>query len=185
MPAPFLRRRRTAEPFGTRAGRAPPPKVIDVDGDPIDGLYTAGNVMASAMGMTYGGAGGTLGPGMVFGYLAGRHIAARPRRFDGGEGDALAASRSTPRHPFATLVPSVTSGIGEAAMRQVTAPDGTVHVVRIEWIGNRIRRAHPTYGSESDEAGSAPTKLVDGRGGGAPTPRPMAAHPGSTSSSSS
>ena len=26
-------------------------------------------------------------------------------------------------------------------MRQVTAPDGTVHVVRIEWIGNRIRRA--------------------------------------------
>lgn len=51
-------------------------RVLDLDGDVIPGLYAAGNVMASAMGMTYGGAGGTLGPGMVFGYAAGRHAAA-------------------------------------------------------------------------------------------------------------
>lgn len=50
-------------------------QVLDVDGEPIAGLYAAGNVMASVMGMTYGGAGGTLGPAMVFGYLAGRHAA--------------------------------------------------------------------------------------------------------------
>ncbi len=50
-------------------------QVIDLDGDPIPGLYAAGNVMASAMGMTYGGAGGTLGPGMVFGFASGRHAA--------------------------------------------------------------------------------------------------------------
>ena len=50
-------------------------QVLDVDGDPIGGLYAAGNVMASVMGMTYGGAGGTLGPAMVFGYLAGRRAA--------------------------------------------------------------------------------------------------------------
>ena len=50
-------------------------RVLDLDGEPIDGLYAAGNVMASAMGMTYGGAGGTLGPGMVFGFAAGRHAA--------------------------------------------------------------------------------------------------------------
>jgi 3-oxosteroid 1-dehydrogenase len=50
-------------------------QVIDLDGAPIGGLYAAGNVMSSAMGMTYGGGGGTLGPGMVFGFLAGRHAA--------------------------------------------------------------------------------------------------------------
>lgn len=53
-------------------------QVLDVDGEVIDGLYAAGNVMASAMGMTYGGAGGTLGPGMVFGFAAGRHAATTP-----------------------------------------------------------------------------------------------------------
>ena len=51
-------------------------QVIDVDGNRIGGLYAAGNVMASVMGMTYGGAGGTLGPAMVFGFLAGQHAAA-------------------------------------------------------------------------------------------------------------
>ena len=48
-------------------------RVLDVDGDVIDGLYAAGNTMASVFGMTYGGPGGTLGPAMTFGYLAGRH----------------------------------------------------------------------------------------------------------------
>jgi succinate dehydrogenase/fumarate reductase flavoprotein subunit len=52
-------------------------QVIDIDGEPIPGLYAAGNVMASPFGMTYGGPGGTLGPGMVFGYLSGRHAAQR------------------------------------------------------------------------------------------------------------
>ncbi|WP_181783056.1 FAD-dependent oxidoreductase [Pseudonocardia pini] len=51
-------------------------RVLDLDGRVIGGLYAAGNVMASPLGMTYGGAGGTLAPAMVFGYLAGRHLAA-------------------------------------------------------------------------------------------------------------
>jgi succinate dehydrogenase/fumarate reductase flavoprotein subunit len=50
-------------------------QVLDVDDQPIPGLYAAGNAMASVMGMTYGGAGGTLGPAIVFGYLAGQHAA--------------------------------------------------------------------------------------------------------------
>ena len=49
-------------------------RVLDLDGDPIPGLYAAGNIMASPFAMTYGGAGGTLGPATVFGYLAGRHV---------------------------------------------------------------------------------------------------------------
>jgi succinate dehydrogenase/fumarate reductase flavoprotein subunit len=52
-------------------------RVLDLDQRPIAGLYAAGNAMASPMGMTYGGAGGTLAPAMVFGFLAGRDAAAR------------------------------------------------------------------------------------------------------------
>jgi predicted oxidoreductase len=50
-------------------------KVLDVDGEPIAGLYAAGNAMAGPTGMVYGGAGGTLGPAIVFGYRAGRAAA--------------------------------------------------------------------------------------------------------------
>ncbi len=54
-------------------------RVLDHDGNVIPGLYAAGNTMASAFGMTYGGPGGTLGPAMTFGYLAGRHAASRAK----------------------------------------------------------------------------------------------------------
>jgi 3-oxosteroid 1-dehydrogenase len=51
-------------------------QVLDVDGEPMPGLYAAGNVMAAPTGMIYGGAGGTLGPALVFGFRAGRAAAA-------------------------------------------------------------------------------------------------------------
>jgi succinate dehydrogenase/fumarate reductase flavoprotein subunit len=65
--------------LGTKGGPRvdPDARVLDLDGRPIHGLYAAGNVMGSPFGMTYGGPGGTLGPAMVFGYLAGRHAASR------------------------------------------------------------------------------------------------------------
>jgi 3-oxosteroid 1-dehydrogenase len=49
-------------------------QVMDWHGNPIVGLYAAGNVMGSVLAGAYGGAGGTLGPGMTFGYIAGRHL---------------------------------------------------------------------------------------------------------------
>ncbi len=49
-------------------------QVVDWNGNPIQGLYAAGNAMASVLGEIYGGAGGTLGPGLTFGYIAGRHL---------------------------------------------------------------------------------------------------------------
>ena len=50
-------------------------RVLDADGLPIQGLYAAGNDIASIMGGNYPGAGITLGPALTFGYIAGRHIA--------------------------------------------------------------------------------------------------------------
>ncbi|MEZ5649326.1 MAG: FAD-dependent oxidoreductase [Burkholderiaceae bacterium] len=50
-------------------------RVLTADGRPIEGLYAAGNDRASIMGGNYPGAGITLGPAMVFGYITGRHLA--------------------------------------------------------------------------------------------------------------
>jgi hypothetical protein len=52
-------------------------RVLDHAGAPIPGLYAAGNVMASPTGGIYAGAGGTLGPALTFGWIAGRHAARR------------------------------------------------------------------------------------------------------------
>ena len=46
-------------------------RVLHVGGDPIPGLFAAGNAMAGVTGRAYGGAGGTIGPAMVFGFRAG------------------------------------------------------------------------------------------------------------------
>jgi 3-oxosteroid 1-dehydrogenase len=52
-------------------------RVLNVSGAVIRGLYAAGNAMAGATGKAYGGAGGTIGPAMVFGYRAGLAVSAR------------------------------------------------------------------------------------------------------------
>ncbi|MBU2697174.1 3-oxosteroid 1-dehydrogenase [Pimelobacter sp. 30-1] len=50
-------------------------RVLREDGSVIPGLYAAGNVSAAVMGNTYPGPGGTIGPAIVFGYLAAEDLA--------------------------------------------------------------------------------------------------------------
>jgi len=52
-------------------------RALDAAGRAIPGLYAAGNDMHSAMGGTYPGPGITIGPGLVFAYLAARSAVAR------------------------------------------------------------------------------------------------------------
>jgi 3-oxosteroid 1-dehydrogenase len=50
-------------------------RVLNYAGNPIPGLYGAGNCAASPTGQGYWGAGATVGPALVFGYLAGKTVA--------------------------------------------------------------------------------------------------------------
>ncbi|MDD2867862.1 FAD-dependent oxidoreductase [Neomegalonema sp.] len=53
-------------------------RVLDGAGRPIPGLFAVGNDMSSIMGGEYPSGGITLGPGMTFGYIAGRLLAGQP-----------------------------------------------------------------------------------------------------------
>jgi 3-oxosteroid 1-dehydrogenase len=59
-------------------------RVLRPDGTVIDGLYAAGNVSSAVMGNTYAGPGATIGPAIVFGYLAAEDIAASVGRAASG-----------------------------------------------------------------------------------------------------
>jgi hypothetical protein len=74
---PFYAAQVHASALGTKGGALTgiEGEVRDVDGVDIPGLYAAGNAMAAPTGMAYGGAGGTLGPAMVFAYRTGRAAA--------------------------------------------------------------------------------------------------------------
>ena len=71
--APYFAVPVTVGAMGTKGGPRTDAdgRVLHVSGEPIPGLYAAGNAMAGVTGKAYGGAGGTLGPAMVFGYRAG------------------------------------------------------------------------------------------------------------------
>ena len=55
-------------------------RVRSAQGGVVPGLYAAGNTAANTFAWAYPSGGGTIGNGVVFGFLAGRHVAAQPGR---------------------------------------------------------------------------------------------------------
>jgi succinate dehydrogenase/fumarate reductase flavoprotein subunit len=75
--APFYAIKVVPGSFGTFAGLKADARsrVLNVDGEPIPGLYVAGSDQANVMGGHYPSGGINIGPAMTFGYIAGRDIA--------------------------------------------------------------------------------------------------------------
>lgn len=74
---PFYAVRVEVGDLGTKGGLVTDSRgrVQREDGSVIEGLYATGNTSAAVMGREYAGPGATIGPAMVFGYLAARHAA--------------------------------------------------------------------------------------------------------------
>lgn len=80
--APFHAVRFAVSDLGTKGGLVTDPtaRVRHTDGSIIDGLYAAGNTMASMSGTTYPAPGTPIGTCMVFSYLAALDMIERSRR---------------------------------------------------------------------------------------------------------
>lgn len=75
--APFYAIRIEIGDLGTKGGLVADEhgRVLREDGTVIEGLYATGNASASVMANEYAGPGATIGPSIVFGYIAARHAA--------------------------------------------------------------------------------------------------------------
>ncbi|QKG21971.1 FAD-binding protein [Actinomadura verrucosospora] len=75
--APYYAFRLEVGDLGTKGGLVcdEHARVLREDGSVIDGLYVTGNSSSSVMGNEYAGPGATIGPSIVFGYIAARHAA--------------------------------------------------------------------------------------------------------------
>lgn len=76
--APFYAVKMVPGDLGTKGGIETDAtgRALRADGSVIEGLYAAGNTSAPVMGHTYAGPGATIGPALVFGYLAALDAAA-------------------------------------------------------------------------------------------------------------
>ncbi|MEU1491615.1 FAD-binding protein [Streptomyces sp. NPDC005776] len=79
--APYYAIRIEVGDLGTKGGLVcdEHSQVLREDGSVISGLYATGNTSAAVMGNEYAGPGATIGPSIVFGYIAARHAAAAAR----------------------------------------------------------------------------------------------------------
>ncbi|MFE9856183.1 FAD-binding protein [Streptomyces sp. NPDC005780] len=75
--APYYAIRIEVGDLGTKGGLVcdEHSQVLREDGSVIAGLYATGNTSAAVMGNEYAGPGATIGPSIVFGYVAARHAA--------------------------------------------------------------------------------------------------------------
>ncbi|MEV6229128.1 FAD-binding protein [Saccharopolyspora shandongensis] len=75
--APFYAVRIEAGDLGTKGGLVTDElgRVLRADDSAIEGLYATGNTTASIMANEYAGPGATIGPSIVFGYIAAKHAA--------------------------------------------------------------------------------------------------------------
>jgi succinate dehydrogenase/fumarate reductase flavoprotein subunit len=91
---PFVGYRVRAGVFGTRGGPVinSDAQIVDFGNRPIPGLYGAGNVVAHPFASAYPGGGGTLGPAVTFGHVAGKSVLADAVRSDSGRSDSGRAS---------------------------------------------------------------------------------------------
>ncbi|UNT00522.1 FAD-binding protein [Streptomyces tubbatahanensis] len=87
--APFHAVRIEVGDLGTKGGLVcdEHSRVLREDGSGIEGLYATGNTSASVMANEYAGPGATIGPSLVFGYIAARDAAARRATGDGDVSD--------------------------------------------------------------------------------------------------
>ncbi|MFI6966297.1 FAD-binding protein [Streptomyces sp. NPDC050255] len=88
--APYYAIRIEVGDLGTKGGLVcdEHSRVLREDGSAVAGLYATGNTSAAVMGNEYAGPGATIGPAIVFGYLAARHAAAVTRAGAGAAGGA-------------------------------------------------------------------------------------------------
>jgi len=79
---PFYALQIYAGAIGTKGGARTDKdaQVLNVRGKAIAGLYAIGNTMAGVSGPGYYGPGGSIGPGMTFGYRAGIHAAGEAKK---------------------------------------------------------------------------------------------------------
>ena len=87
---PFYAFRLVPGDLGTKGGLLTDEdaRVLRDDGSAIPGLYATGNTSASVMGNDYAGPGATIGPAMLFGWVAAHHMA-------GGHAPAVQALAAT------------------------------------------------------------------------------------------
>ncbi|OXM60723.1 3-oxosteroid 1-dehydrogenase [Amycolatopsis vastitatis] len=85
--APFYAVKIVPGDLGTKGGLRTDEhaRVLREDGSVVPGLYAAGNASAAVMGRTYAGPGATIGPAMVFGYLAATRLANEDQGTTGGQ----------------------------------------------------------------------------------------------------